>query len=187
MPAILKLPELRERVTQWTVSDYEKLVEQGLAPKHGELIRGIIIDKMSKPPLHADLCDWLRDEMRRQLPEAFKVSQERPLKLADSEPEPDLSVFQGVRMDFQREHATTALLVVAVAGSSTLADREYAFMYAEAAIPEYWIVLAGSQQIEVYRRPQAGIYQEVQVYGEGELLTCQSLPNVSISLKDLFS
>ena len=186
MVAILEIPEFRRRVTGLTVDAYESLVEQGLAPKKGELIRGVIIEKMSKSPLHSDLCDWLRDELRRQLSNTYKVSQERPLRLTDSEPEPDLCVLHGSRADFQTRNATTALLTVEIAVSSVSEDREYALMYAEAGIPEYWIVLAEAKQVEVYRTPQGGVYQQRQSYQKDDLLVCQSLPDLRVPLAQLF-
>ena len=73
-----------------------------------------------------------------------------------------------------------------VAVSSVVEDREYASMYAEAQIPEYWIVLAEAGQIEVRRSPQGESYQQVQTYEVGDTLECQSVPNLSISLQALF-
>lgn len=186
MLAILERPEFRRRVAGLTVAAYESLVERGLAPQRGELIRGVIVEKMSKSPLHSDLCDWMRDEVRRQLPATYKVSQERPLRLRDSEPEPDLCVLRGSRADFQSKNATTALLVVEIAVSSVLDDREYASMYAEADIPEYWIVLAEAKQVEVYRSPQNGVYQQKQSFQGKDLLTCQALPELRIALAEMF-
>ena len=95
-------------------------------------------------------------------------------------------MLQGSRVEFQTKNATTALLVVEIAVSSVQADREYALMYAEASIPEYWIVLAEAKQVEVYRSPSAGIYQERRNYHVGDLLVCTSLPELQISLTDFF-
>ena len=65
-------------------------------------------------------------------------------------------------------------------------DREYAYLYAEANIPEYWIVLAEAKQIEVRRNPVAGEYQEQQTYERREPLVCQSMPELSVVLSELF-
>ncbi len=187
MSAILELPELRERVARWSVDEYETLVNQGLAPKRGELIHGIIIDKMSKSPLHVDLSRWIYDEVCKHLPSGYTVFQESPLRLADSEPEPDVSVVRGIRSDFRGKHPTTATLVVEVAVSSVATDREYASMYAEAGVPEYWIILAETRQVEVRRSPQSGVYQEVSTYSVGQTLSCETLPEITISLHELFA
>ena len=57
-------------------------------------------------------------------------------------------------------HPTTAELVVEVAVSSAVVDRENASLYADAGVPEYWIVLGELGQVEVCRQPvrrQGGI------------------------------
>ena len=164
MSSILELPEARARAVRWSVEDYERygdwLADHGVLPKRAELIRGIIIEKMPKSAGHADLSRWICDEFKKQIPPGHMVFQERPLRLADSEPEPDVSVVCGTRRDFQSKHPTTALLLVEVAVTSVAMDREYASLYAEADIPEYWTVLAETKQVEVRRRPLNGNYSE---------------------------
>ena len=186
MPAILELPELRERIARWSVDDYERLVESGLAPKRGELIRGIIIDKMSKSPLHCALAKSLYDRFQGLKIAGYVVFQERGLRLADSEPEPDVSFVRGQAHDFRTRHPTTAELVVEVAVSSVAGDREYASLYAEANVAEYWIILAEAAQVEVRWRPIDGEYREQRTYGLGETLVCQSVPELGVVLHDLF-
>lgn len=187
MSTILELPEVRERVARWSVEDYERLVESGLAPKRGELIRGIIIDKMSKSPLHCDLSKRLYDKLQSLRIAGFVVFQERGLRLADSEPEPDVSFVRGQPADFRARHPATAELVVEVAVSSVAADREYASLYAEARIGEYWIVLAESEQIEVRWQPEDGVYRKQRTYRRGESVICQVVPELSVELDELFA
>ena len=167
MNAIFDLPELRARVRTWTVEEYEKLGDDP-AFRRTELIRGTIVNKMSKGPLHstilADLYLWLV----RTLAPGWYVRQEQPLRLTDSMPEPDIAVVHGTSKDFATRHPATAVLVVEVADSSIAADREKAALYAEAGVGEYWIVLAGAGQVEVYRRPEGGEYRERRTYARGE-------------------
>ena len=166
---ILDVPEIRARVFRWTVEQYEKL-EDDPAFRHYELIRGCIIDKMSKSPQHATITTRLYAWLLKNLAPEFVARQEQPLRLRDSMPEPDVSVMRGRLEDFARRHPSTAVLVVEVAVSSAVADRENAALYAEAGVHEYWIVLAEAEQVEVYRRPAAGVYTEVRTYGRGEMV-----------------
>ena len=190
MSSILELPEARARAVRWSVEDYEQYGERltglGVLPKRTELIRGIIIEKMPKSALHVDLSGWICDEFKKQRPPDHMVFQEGPLRLADSEPEPDISVVRGTRADFRGKHPTTALLVVEFAVTTVAMDREYASLYAEADIPEYWIVLAETRQVEVRRRPLNGIYSEQQTFGPGGMIVSQSVPELSLSLDELF-
>lgn len=108
------------------------------------------------------------------------------MRLADSEPEPDVAIVSGTESDFDRRHPTTAALVVEVAVSSPGLDRANASLYAEAGVQEYWIVLGLEQKVEVYRRPANGVYQDRELISSGETLACQSVPGVTVALTDLF-
>ncbi|MBX3745525.1 MAG: Uma2 family endonuclease [Verrucomicrobiae bacterium] len=55
MPGILELPEVRQRVSPLTVDEYHRLDEHNERGRRTELIRGIVIEKMSRSPLHAAL------------------------------------------------------------------------------------------------------------------------------------
>lgn len=70
---------------RWTVDDYEQFGEMlaghGVLPKRAELIRGIIIEKMPKTPLHVRLSKKLYDAFQRELPSGYTVFQDGPLRL----------------------------------------------------------------------------------------------------------
>lgn len=174
MSAILDLPEMRARVHRWTVAEYEKLGDDP-AFRRSELIRGIIVEKLSKSPLHSALVRRLYRFLIRALLPCYDVRQEQPMRFADSMPEPDLSVVKSRPDDFETNHPSTAALVVEVAVSSVAPDRENAGIYAEAGIAEYWIVLGERKAVEVYRRPENGVYQDVRTYKQGE-----SIPDVEV-------
>ncbi len=53
MPDILELPEARARVTRLSVKAYDVLTEIGALDKQTELIRGVLVKKVSKSPLHS--------------------------------------------------------------------------------------------------------------------------------------
>src|SRR5882762_10609127 len=118
MAAILEIPEVRQRVSPLSVEEYHRLDEFNEHGRRTELIRGIVIEKMAKSPLHRSISKRLYDTIARILPKGFIVLQEAPLTLADSEPEPDVSVVRGTEADFSMAHPRTAELVVEVAVSS---------------------------------------------------------------------
>jgi Uma2 family endonuclease len=187
MSAILELPEVRNRVSPLTVEEYHRLGEYNEHGRRIELIRGIVIEKMSKSPLHAALAKRLYDLIARMLPHGLVVRREDPLTLADSEPEPDIAVVRGREAEFFQVHPATAELVVEVAVSSPALDRENASLYAEAGVKEYWIVLGPERRIEVYRRPENGRYLEMRAVGAEETIACQAVPEVRITVSDLFA
>lgn len=186
MAAILEIPEVRRRVSPISVSEYHRLDERNENGRRTELVRGIVIEKMSKSPLHSSIAKWLYDKFIAVLPSGFVVRRADPLALPDSEPEPDLAVVRGSPEQFFSTHPATAELVIEVAVSSPALDRENASLYAEANIKEYWIVLAEERQIEVYRQPEKGRYHETHVYEATETIQCVSLPGVRVCLSELF-
>jgi Uma2 family endonuclease len=187
MAAILEIPEVRRRVSPLSLEEYHRLGEFNARGRRTELIRGIVIEKMSKSPLHFSIVKRLYDLIARTLPSGFLVRQEGPLTLADSEPEPDISVVRGAEAEFRAAHPSTAELVVEVAVSSPALDRANASLYAEAGVKEYRIVLATERTLEVYRRPEAGTYQETASFGLNDIVRCGSVPEVRCCLRELLA
>ena len=169
------------------VALYNQLGETGLLPKQIELVRGIVIAKMSKSPLHALLAGEIGDIVGRIVPAGHVLRKEDPLSLRDSVPEPDISIVEGERKDFRSRHPSTAKLVIEVAVTSVEEDRELAGVYAEAGVEEYWIVLANAGQIEVRKRPFAGAYMDSQTYSTGEVIECSSLPRIKVAVDEVFA
>src|ERR671922_881422 len=112
MTAILEIPEVRQRVSRLSVEEYHRLNEFNENGRRTELIRGIVIEKMSKSPLHASIAKRLYDMIARMLPRGFVVRREDPITLSDSEPEPDVAVVCGDEKDFFQAHPTTAESVI---------------------------------------------------------------------------
>lgn len=187
MPAILELPEVRQRVSTLTVEEYHRLDEFNEHGCRTELIRGIVIEKMSKAPLHAAIAKRFYDVILAQLTPGYVVRREDPLALADSEPEPDIAVVRGEEHQFFSRHPATAEWVIEVAVSSPALDRENASLYAEAGVKEYWIVLGAERKIEVYQRPENGRYQEKDVLSSEVLLECDAVPGVRIKVSEIFA
>ena len=186
MAAILEIPEVRQRVSPLSVEEYHRLDEFNENGRRTELIRGIVIEKMSKFPLHRTIASLLYRLLLGLLPEGYSVWKEEPLTFVDSEPEPDISVTRGSERDFSTAHPTTAELVVEVADSSATLDRENASLYAEAGVKEYWIILGAERQVEAYCRPCNGRYQEKRLLAAGETIECGSVPGVRVRIADLF-
>ncbi len=187
LAAILDLPEVRAHVSPLSVEAYEALTEMGVLEKSAELIRGIIVKKMSKSPLHRKLTKRVFLHFLAFQRDGLVAFTEAPLRLKDSMPEPDAMIVRGEESDFDAKHPTKAELVVEVAVSSVALDRENASLYAESGVPEYWIVLGTERQVEVYREPENGVYRQKRLYSMGETLECASIPGLQATLADWFA
>lgn len=112
MTALLELPAFRERVHGISVEGYHRPGEMGLLSEDVELLRGIVVTKMPKSPLHELVTQKLMHQLIRQVPTGYEVRGEGPLTLRDSEPEPDISVVRGSPDDWGTAHPSTADLVI---------------------------------------------------------------------------
>lgn len=184
---ILDVPEIRAQVHLWTVAGFRALAEDNPDFARSELIRGVIVEKEMKTLRHDKLVDIAGERLREGVRGKWWVRQEASLRLADSMPEPDVSVVAGTRDDYE-DKPTTAALVVEVAVTSLAADREKAALYAEAGVGEYWIVLAEAEQVEAFRRPEAGVYRERRTYGRGEAIEgVAALGGAALAVDALFA
>jgi len=182
MTALLEVPAIRQRVARLSVEDYHRLGELPV-----ELLRGTIIEKMPKSPLHQFHEDRLRKILSAQILPEWIVRQEGPLTFTDSEPEPDVAVVPGPEERYRATHPSTAVLVVEVAVSSLEIDRVKAQIYSEAGIAEYWIVCPEEREVEVYRGPGPDGYAERTVLAAPAVLECIALPGVRVELATLFA
>ncbi|MEM6329036.1 MAG: Uma2 family endonuclease [Planctomycetota bacterium] len=127
---ILDSPAVRSVAWRMTVQQYQKLSASGVVPQKTELIRGVVIDKMTKPPRSSWMSQLLADWLRANVASGHHVRQEQPLTLGDSEPEPDIAVVRGGRDNFRQAHPRTATLVIEIAVTSGELDRQKAAIYA---------------------------------------------------------
>ena len=105
------------------------------------------------------------------------MSVQNPLALGEhGDPQPDLTL---VRRREDRSGILTSeevLLVVEVATTSLIYDRETKLpLYAEAAIPEAWLVDLTTHMIEAYSEPEPGGYGKLVRFGRGERVVSTTL------------
>jgi Uma2 family endonuclease len=169
------------------VAAYRALGEAGLIPKNTELLYGLVYKKSSKSPFHSFLVQFLCDLLLRAVTPGLVVRTEQPVTCGDSEPEPDLAVVQGRNENFRQDHPHTAELVIEVCITSHEYDRSKLPAYASAGVKECWLVLGPEKQIEVYRQPADGQFNERTVHGPGGKLTSTEIPAFTVDLSTLFA
>jgi Uma2 family endonuclease len=162
MRDILEEPAIRQRINRMTVDQYHRMSASGVVPEKTELLRGMVVARLTKSPLHTYMAERLSSWLRGACPAGNYVRQEGAITLSESEPEPNVAVVRGNSSDYLTQHPTSAQLVIEVAVSSIEEDRIKAAIYAEAGIPEYWIVLPKERAVDVYTQPTADGYQQVQ-------------------------
>lgn len=159
---------------RFTVEEYYAMGESGiLAPDaRVELIDGEIIERSPIGNRHAAMVMRLNSLLNDTRGSSYQVSPGHPAILGKwSAPEPDLMLLKPRADFYESAHPTIAdmLLVIEVSDSTLRQDRGVKKrLYAEFAIPEYWIVNLVENRIEVHREPSAAGYGERVVVGPGE-------------------
>jgi Uma2 family endonuclease len=185
MTALLEMPEVRQRMHRMSVEEYHRAGEIGAFGKNVELLRGIVITKMSKSPLHELVSQKLMNILWAQVPAGFEVRREGPLTLSDSEPEPDLSVVRGSPDDWAKAHPATAHLVVEVAISSAAVDESKAEIYAQAGVPEYWLIRPEDRTVQIFRQPAPDGYRSQTSLTSRDTLHCESIPGIAFPISSI--
>lgn len=164
-------------VKRYTIDEYHRLVDAGVfrGGRKFELIRGLILEKPVPGPPH---CYTTR-QLTRLFYTIFSVEEwvigvQDSITLADSEPEPDVSVSRGPVSAYTTRHPGPAdlVLVVEVAHSSIDFDRGVKLrLYAESKVSQYWIVDVEARTVDVYTHPSGGknpVYRTKAEYGPAD-------------------
>ncbi|MBI3979349.1 MAG: Uma2 family endonuclease [Chloroflexi bacterium] len=167
---------------RFTVVEYRRMGEAGIFGEDDrvELIEGEIVDMTPIGKRHLAAVDRLNDRSVRGLGDRVIVRVQGALRLReDSEPQPDLVLLRR-RPDF---YATVdagpadALLVVEVAETTVQYDREVKVrLYAQAGIPEVWLVDLVARVITVYREPGPQGYRTLFTIRGTDRLSPQAFP-----------
>lgn len=175
-----------------TIDEYHQMVAAGILSEDErvELIRGEMIEMTPIGNRHAGCVRWLNRCFNSRLASRVVVDVRDPVSLEDqqSEPQPDIVLLRH-QEDCYRAQAPTpedVLLVVEVADSSLAYDRDVKIpLYAEAGIPEAWLVAFASDSVFAYRRPSPTGYQEVRQYRRGDEISPEAFPDERFTVDEI--
>jgi Uma2 family endonuclease len=187
MLEVVDKPATCQQASPLSRETYHAMIESGIVGPKNELLWGVIVEKMSKSPLHTRIVASLLAMFANRLNSSIWVRKEEPLVCQDSEPEPDIAFVRGEIDDFREAHPETAELVIEVAVSSLAIDREKASLYATANVPQYWILNLNDKTLEVYSKPLNGAYQECRTISEGDTLEVPCTEGLTLNLGELFA
>ena len=166
---------------RFTVDEYHRMGEGGVFGEDDrvELLDGHIYDMSPIGSEHAACVDRLTKLFVLHADENAIVRVQSPVRLSEaSEPEPDLALLAPRDDNYASRQPSPddVLLVVEVADTSLPFDREVKqSLYAQAGIPELWIVNLEADWIEVYRTPQDMEYTAEQRYERDQSISPQHL------------
>jgi Uma2 family endonuclease len=188
---LIDLPELlsRHRVT---VDEYYRMADVGvLAPEaRVELIRGEVVDMAPIGSRHGGCVKILNNRLCAAVGERAVVAVQDPLRIGKhSEPQPDVMVLRLRSDNYRDAHPTPAdvLLLIEVSDTTARYDREIKLpLYAEAGVPEVWIVDIDAQLLRCHRRPAGLEYTEMQALPAPSLIAVPGVEGAKLELGDLF-
>ena len=178
--AILENQAVWERATPISVEAYHLLYKEGLISERTELLEGVVVEKMPKDPIHAELVRRIFQFIKNKTD--LKVLKEDPINTGFSEPEPDIAIVP--LGDYSKSHPKEALVVIEVANTSLGIDRAKASIYAKANIPEYIIINLQNNILEYYYAPVDGKYSSAKILQKDENFSSASVPEISFKLDE---
>ena len=172
-----------------TVADFLRLAEAGaFGGNRVELIDGRVIFRMAQGRLHAATVALLTDAFYDLKKRAIYHRSQATVVLSETRaPDPDVFLTrENPVTSTKRITGEDLLLAVEVSVTTLLEDRtEKARLYAEAGVPEYWIVNPVARQVEVRREPVGTEYASVVVYGEDEAVSPLVAPDLILPVASL--
>lgn len=175
---------------RFTVDEYYKMIELGMLRDYerAEIIEGELIKKMTVGDRHAAVVDFLTRFFVKNVPDNVLVRIQNPIRLSDyNEPEPDIVLADLTKYDGRRHpRPAEILLVIEVSDATVKYDREKKIpLYAEARIPEVWIVNLPKKIVEIHTNPKFDLYQTVKIYSPGEQIKFETLPDLILKVDDV--
>ena len=175
----------------FTVGEYYRMAEEDILTEEDrvELIAGQIVAMSPIGSRHAACVKRLNLLIGKMVGDSMLIGVQDPIQLdAYSAPEPDLVLLRP-RADFYADAhpaASDVLLAIEVADTSADYDREVKLpLYAQAGIPEVWLIDLQKGCVEVYARPQGDEYQQRVEVAADATLTSPTIPQLALAVTDL--
>jgi Uma2 family endonuclease len=175
----------------FTVEEFHRMGAAGIISEddHGELIEGEILEMTPISSRHAAAVNRLNQFLSQQVGERALISVQNPIRLGEhSEPQPDVTLLRPCADYYAKPHPEPkdVLLIVEVAETSGDYDRDVKVpLYAQAAIPEVWLVDLAARSIEICRVPGPTGYDQVRRVRSGENVSPEGLSDMSIAADDV--
>ena len=175
----------------FTVGEYYRMAEANILTEEDrvELIAGQIVAMSPIGSRHAACVKRLNLLLGKMVGDSMLLGVQDPIALdAYSEPEPDLVLLRP-RADFYaaaHPAAGDVLLVIEVADTSASYDRAVKVpLYAQAGIPEVWLIDLQERRVEVHAHPQGNAYQQRTQVAADATFTSPTVAGLKLAADDL--
>jgi Uma2 family endonuclease len=183
------MPEIAppDQIHRYTPEEYEALEgHPSFDDRRVELIDGYIVDMSPRTPAHENVVRWLDRWFQLRIDGSrYVLGVAASLRIANSEPEPDIAV-----IDLERPkdiHPTGAHLVIEVTFSSLKRDMVVKPAIYAQAVTEYWVVNLHDRTVVVHRNPDRQGYRDVKVYPHDAAIAPEALGIEPMPFAELFA
>ncbi|MEO0687433.1 MAG: Uma2 family endonuclease [Cyanobacteria bacterium J06649_11] len=174
----------------WTVEQYHQMIDVGvLTEDHKvELLAGKIIEMNPVGRLHAACITTLLEYFFPRLNQEYTLRFENPVTLGDnSEPEPDFVVGIKSNNNYLEAHPKVEDIVVLCEVSDHTLKRDLEIkkgLYAEAGIPEYWIINLFEKELIQFTEPISAeaSYKQQKKYGMSDTFEHPVIGTVEVAM-----
>ncbi len=176
---------------KWTVEDYHQMIKTGLLDDRPvELLAGEIVEMSPEGESHAFFSSEAGNYLAKVLGDRAFLRHAKPITLPnESEPEPDLAIVQPLGREYLNHHPypENIFWVIEYANSSLEKDATVKYhIYAEAGIPEYWLVNLQTGELIIYRQPREREYGSKMTLKDGAISPL-AFPDVTIPVEKMIS
>jgi Uma2 family endonuclease len=177
----------------FTVEEFQRICDRGIFPPDSrfELIRGEIIEMPNPTRRHSGRVNKLTRVFTSKLGEAVIVCIQNPMFVDEmSEPRPDVVICKPLEElfgPFEPDPGDVILLVEISDTSLRYDTRIKAPLYAQAGIPEYWILNIPDDVLEVRSDPADGEYRRSEIFKRGQTITARGLPGTTFTIDELLA
>ena len=175
---------------RFTVEEYEQMISAGVLGEDErlELIEGDILAISPIGSAHLALVNRLNHLFVQQAGTLAQVSVQNPIRLANSEPQPDLALLRS-KPDYYAQalpEPADVLLLIEVADTTADYDRNVKVpLYGRNAIVESWLIDLAENLIEVYRNPATKGYRTKQTFGPGDQIDLVAIPDLTLAVAEI--
>jgi Uma2 family endonuclease len=174
---------------RFTVEDFHRMVPAGILKEDDrvELIDGELIAMTPIGPGHCACVTNLTELLVPRTTGRARVSVQNAVRLSlHSEMYPDVALLRLGSYATRHPDPGDVLLIIEVADTTLDHDRSVKLpRYAEAGIPEVWIVNLPDAAIEVSRDPAPTGYRSTTLVRRGDRLQPAALPTIDLAVNDI--
>ena len=180
------------KLRPWTVDEYHRMIEAEILTTEDrvELLEGQITQMSPQQPPHAATTQRTFNYLSRLLVGKAFLRMQLPITLPpNSEPEPDIAVVRINLREYIDGHPTAddIFLLIEVADRTLNSDRtSKARIYAQARIPEYWIIDVNARQVYVLYEPGDETYRQETILSEGAKLSPLAFREIEVEVSQMF-